>query len=104
MKKINYSLAALLLSLIVFSTPIFASEKDPIIIENPKEIPVEVQSMIHRIDEIKAMDKSSLTYVQKKELRKELRTIKKELRTTNHGLYLSLGAIIIIVLLLILIL
>jgi hypothetical protein len=60
--------------------------------------------MYHRIDEIKAMDKSNLTSVQKKELRKELKTIKSQLRTTNHGLYLSLGAIIIIVLLLILIL
>jgi hypothetical protein len=60
--------------------------------------------MFHRIDEIKALDKSILTADQKKELQKEVRTIKKELRNTNHGLYLSVGAIIIIVLLLILIL
>ena len=104
MKKTNYSLLMLLLLLSVFSTPIIASEKVPLIIENPKEIPIEVQAMYHRMDEIKAMDKSNLTYVQKKELRKELKTIKTQLRTTNHGLYLSLGAIIIIVLLLILIL
>lgn len=104
MKKTNYSLLLLLLLFSVFSTPIFASENEPVIIENPKEIPIEVQAMYHRMDEIKAMDKSTLTSVQKKELRKELKTIKTHLRTTNHGVYLSLGAIIIIVLLLILIL
>ena len=37
-------------------------------------------------------------------LRKEIKTIKAELRTTNNGVYLSIGAIIIIILLLILIL
>lgn len=104
MKKSNFSFMLSLLMLSMFSLPINASVNEPLIIENSKEIPIEVQSMFHRIDEIKAMDKSSLTSVQKKVLRKELRTIKKELRTTNHGLYLSLGAIIIIVLLLILIL
>lgn len=104
MKKTNYPVMLLLLLLSVFSTPIIASEKEPPIIENPKEIPIEVKAMYHRIDEIKAMDKSTLNSDQKKELRKELKTIKKQLRTTNHGLYLSLGAIIIIILLLILIL
>lgn len=103
MKKSNYYFILLLL-LSRFSTSIFASEIKPIIIENPKEIPIEVQAMFQRIDEIKAIDKSNLKSFEKKELRKELKTIKQQLRTMHHGLYLSLGAIIIIVLLLILIL
>jgi hypothetical protein len=50
------------------------------------------------------MDKSELSSVEKKELRKEVRTIKKELKATGNGVYLSIGAILIIILLLILLL
>jgi len=104
MKKSTYLLMTMVLLLSVFPTGIFASEKTSEIIENPKEIPIEVQAMFNRLDEIKMMDKSKLNTIQKKELRKEIKTIKAELRTTNNGIYLSVGAIIIIVLLLILIL
>lgn len=104
MKKSTYLLITMVLLLSVFPTGIFASEKTSEIIENPKEIPIEVQAMFNRLDEIKMMDKSKLNTIQKKELRKEIKTIKAELRTTNNGIYLSVGAIIIIVLLLILIL
>ena len=58
--------------------------------------------MIERLEEIKNLDKSSLTRVEKKELREEVKGIKKGLRASGNGLYLSVGAIIIIVLLLIL--
>ena len=104
MKKLTYLLMTMVLLLSVFPTAIFASEKASVIIENPKEIPIEVQAMFNRLDEIKTMDKSKLNTIQKKELRKEIKTIKAELRNTNNGIYLSVGAIIIIVLLLILIL
>jgi len=60
--------------------------------------------MLNRLDEIKAMDKSSLNSSEKKELRKEVREIKKELRSSGNGVYFSVGAIIIIILLLILLL
>ena len=60
--------------------------------------------MLNRLDEIKAMDKTNMSSVEKKELRKEVRTIKKELKSTGNGVYLSIGAIIIIILLLILLL
>ncbi len=56
----------------------------------------------NRVLEIKGMDKSKLNSFQKKELRKELRTMKKAIN--NGGIYLSVGSIIIIVLLLILLL
>ena len=49
------------------------------------------------------MDRSELTVTERKELKKELRTIKSELKAVQ-GIYLSIGAIIIIILLLILIL
>ncbi|MCF8320230.1 MAG: hypothetical protein K9I35_03355 [Flavobacterium sp.] len=104
MKKSNYLLMAMVLLLSVFPARIIAAEPPLIIIENPKDVPFEVQAMYKRLKEIKAMDKSNLNSIQKKELRKEIKTIKAELRTTNNGVYLSIGAIIIIILLLILIL
>jgi len=63
----------------------------------------EVQAMLDRLNEIKNMDMSTLTTVQKKELRKEVKAIKQDLRAVQ-GIYLSIGALIIIILLLILLL
>lgn len=72
-------------------------------INNP-EAAERARVLLARLDEIKAMDKSSMTHAEKKELRKEVRTIKAELSSSNNGIYLSVGAIIIIILLLILLL
>ncbi len=58
--------------------------------------------VLNRLNEIKAMDKSSLNSSEKKELRTELKSLKKEMRKSANGVYLSVGAIIIIILLLIL--
>ncbi len=59
-------------------------------------------AMIARLEEIKAMDKSELSASEKKDLRKEVKTIKSDLKRGGGGVYLSVGAIIIIILLLIL--
>jgi ElaB/YqjD/DUF883 family membrane-anchored ribosome-binding protein len=64
----------------------------------------ELNRIISRVDEIKAMDKSKLSREEKKELRKELKEMKKKANSMSGGVYLSVGAIIIIILLLILIL
>ena len=64
----------------------------------------EVESMKLRLDEIKSMDMSTLAKQDKKELRKEVRTIKQKLMSTGNGVYISVGAIIIILLLIIIIL
>jgi len=71
------------------------------------ETPVAVRSqqLMNRLEEIKAMDTKKMSRTEKKSLRKEVRKIEKEMKTLdNGGVYLSVGAIIIIVLLLILIL
>ena len=73
-------------------------------ITNTKEVPPEIKIMIDRLEEIKSMDKSSLNSKEKKELRKEVRSIKSSLSKSGNGVYLSVGAIIIIILLLILLL
>ncbi|HZI68278.1 MAG: hypothetical protein ACTHNG_03740 [Ginsengibacter sp.] len=86
--------------LISFVTPTFATNVTPVKKEVPKE--VRAQQIENRLIEIRNMDKSNLSRADKKELRKEVKGLKKEAR--HAGIYLSVGAIIIIVLLLILLL
>ena len=99
-------LCLVMLALVSFSSPVMASEKEPM--TNPtattnkvEEIPAEVQVMLDRLEAIKAMDKSELESSEKKELRAEVREIKSTLRATGNGLYISTGAVIIILLLII---
>jgi alpha-galactosidase/6-phospho-beta-glucosidase family protein len=65
-----------------------------------------IEEIKTRVNEIKAMDKSHLSKAERKELRAELKDLKKEANAaaTGGGVYLSVGAIIIIILVLILIL
>lgn len=92
-------------SLTCIPNQITAAVKNPITTsDTPKEVPAEVKILLLRLDEIKAMDKSELSSIEKKTLRKEVRDIKSTLKSTGNGVYLSVGAIIIIILLLILLL
>jgi hypothetical protein len=61
-------------------------------------------SLLTRLGEIKEMRKSDLSNSQKKELRNEVHLIKKELIKSSGGVFLSVGAILVIVLVLILLL
>ena len=61
----------------------------------------EARILVLRLDEINTIDKSSMSRAEKKELRTEVKSIEKQLRTSNGGIYLSGGAIIIIVILII---
>lgn len=102
-KLIIYSLICILgLSLMPMPlqarpNPVATNSTTPV--ENPQ-----AQVLLSRLEEIKAMDKTALTSSERKDLRKEVKSIKKELKTMDQGVYLSVGAIIIIVLLLILLL
>jgi len=102
MRKQLLCLSFVALTFLMFPNTTMASEKAPIHKTPEKtEIPVEVRTMLNRLDEIKDMDKSELTRVERKELRTEVRTIKREMRASGNGLYISTGAIIIILLLII---
>ncbi|MDQ3109128.1 MAG: hypothetical protein M3R17_04460 [Bacteroidota bacterium] len=59
--------------------------------------------LVNRLDEIKTMDKSSLGYKEKSTLRKEARSIEKNLNQNYGGVYISVGALILIIILLIII-
>ncbi len=102
-KKIFYLMTALLLSF----TPV-ALQASAIVAEEPTTMSVEnevkAKALVQRLEEIKAMDKSSMTSKEKKALRKEVRSTKAALSEMNGGVYLSVGAIIIIILLLIILL
>ena len=63
-----------------------------------------VLQLERRLEEIHAMDLHSLSRSEKKALRKEVRAIKKETAVLSGGVYVSIGALIIIALLLILLL
>lgn len=103
MKKLNFFVMIMIVSLSVLPTEMMANEKNPIAIEaTSKEVPAEIQLKLDRLEEIKDIDKSDLSRSEKKELRKEVKEIKADLKSSGNGLYLSVGAIIIIILLLIL--
>lgn len=105
MKRIFFYL---MIGLTLASTsPVHAIVATPAPIEVPndnKEAEARAKVLIARLDEIKEMDRSKMTKAERKALRKEVKDIKSELRMSNGGIYLSVGAIIIIILLLILLL
>lgn len=102
MKKNIISLTLIVLSFIMFPNMTMAIEKNPIhVTTETNEIPPEIKVMIDRLNDIKGMDKSSLTREERKELRMEVRAIKKNVRSSGNGIYISSGAIIIILLLII---
>lgn len=56
----------------------------------------------NRLEEINGIDMSDLDRSEKKALKKEVKEIKKELKAIGNGVYISTGAIIIIILLILL--
>jgi len=99
--KLKKLIPVLLLAMsITIVSPVFAGNVIPGKTEVPKEILA--KQIETRLIEIRNMDKSNLSSTEKKELRNEVKDLKKQAR--NGGIYLSIGAIIIIVLLLILLL
>jgi hypothetical protein len=80
----------------------FATHSDPVVTTTTVKV-ARGQYLLGRLKEIRAVDKSELSREERKALRKEVRAIREELSTDYRGIYLSFGAAIIIVLLLILI-
>jgi hypothetical protein len=107
MKKITICIMTALILSGTIPTQAKATPSVPTSIEASAKISesAETESLVLRLNEIKEMDKKDLSSSEKRELRKEVLSIKSTLATQNNGgIYLSAGAIIIIVLLLIIIL
>ncbi len=104
MKTITLSIMTLFMLMSFIPTELRA-ETNAVSTTKTKEVEsAEAKTIIARLNEIKAMDKSKMTSSEKKQLRKEVRTLKTNLAGLSGGVYLSVGAIIVIVLLLILLL
>jgi hypothetical protein len=109
MKKIILVLMATCLSLTLVPVQSFASttkEPSSLVVTKPVESTesaeaAKAEALILRLDEIKAMDASTMKASEKKELRKEVRSIKRELKDISGGVYISAGALILILILLI---
>jgi len=106
MKKIVFCIMATLLSLtfIPLQSNAMVPEKTPGLVDPKPAEMAKVRVLELRLDEINAMDKSKLTSAEKKTLRKEVKSIKNSLRELGGGVYVSVGAIILIVILLIILL
>ncbi|MGQ7870360.1 hypothetical protein [Sunxiuqinia sp. sy24] len=117
MKKVTLALMTLFLVLLFLPDELRA-DAEPVTVpaETTTEVTVvsaEANARIDRLMEIKAMDVSTLTASEKRVLRKEVRTIRSEMKANgearvadsrNGGIYLSAGGIIIVILLLVLLL
>ncbi len=105
-KKIMLRITALVF-LVALAIPAISNNEAALVLPT-KEVPgstdPRVQQMVQRLEEIKGMDKSGLSSSEKRSLRKEVKSIKKEMKVVGGGVYLSVGALIIVILLLILLL
>lgn len=103
MRKLREILTALLLFTLI-SAPAIADTENTL--NEPKKTAdaIRAEVLLKRLDEIKALDKSEMTRPERRKLRKEVRTIKRELKDLGGGIYISVGALIIIILLLIILL
>ena len=99
--KTHILLKSLLLTVLVtVAFPTFSNDLSPLTpSENAEQRSLQLE---RRLEEIRAMNTRSLSRSEKKALRMEVRSIKKEMATLNGGVYVSIGALIIIALLLIL--
>jgi hypothetical protein len=106
MKKLSLCLIAALLLLAFIPMQLKAEPGTESFPKAKTEVVVSVEAvaLMDRLDVIEAMDKSDLSSAEKRELRKEVRDIKRELKELGGGVYISVGAAIIIVLLLIILL
>lgn len=102
MKKLAYFLSVMFL-FTAFAPAAMA--KSPT--KEKAELTVEEQTRLDEIEtrvaEIQSMDFRDLNSEERKEVRNELKELKKEARAVGGGVYLSVGAIIIILLILILV-
>ena len=105
MRKLIYTLTTAILLVASAGSASAAVDKAPVKKELTAEQEVQLQRIEQRVQEIKDMDKSNLSRTERKALKKELRDMNKQAAAiTSGGIYLSVGALLIVILLLILLL
>ena len=87
---------------LALSAPAFATITNPVTeaaVNNAATDKAKAEVLEYRLREIKDMDKSDMSRAEKKELRKEVKEIKTTMKALSGGVYLSIGAILLIILL-----
>jgi len=109
MKKSVLLALILLFSLGTFTA--FAANTDP---KNAKDNPAipekkenklseeEISHLTRRVEEIRDMDKTNMTVKEKRELRKELKEIKENVKR-GTGIYIGVGTLLLIIIILLLV-
>ena len=91
----------MLIAMLAIASPAFCDAVTPTPAETTEQ---RVTRLQNRLEEIRSMDSKQMTRQEKKALRGEVKAIKKEMAEISGGVYLSVGAIILVALLLILLL
>jgi hypothetical protein len=106
MRSIKFSAVFAMIVLLMFARPALSASLTPANYSDTSQAATEAKTaaLVQRLETIKAMDKSAMSRTEKKSLRKETREIRKEMKGLSGGVYLSVGALIIVILLLILLL
>jgi hypothetical protein len=97
---------AIMMIFTLTATTTFAVKNDlksaPVATEN-KLSTEELSRMTKRVEEIRNMDKSEMTTSEKRELRKESKGIKENVRKDGEVIYISGGTLLLIILIIVLI-
>ncbi len=88
-------------AMMALASPAFAVTAEPVSLteETPGQ---KIERLQKRVEEIHAMDKSKMSRAEKKALKKEAREIRDEVKALSGGVYISIGALLIIILLILL--
>lgn len=87
---------------LALSAPTFAAITNPLTetaVTNAPDDKAKAEVLENRLKAIKDMDKSDMSRAERKELRKEVKEIKTTMKALSGGVYLSIGAILLIILL-----
>ncbi len=81
-----------------------ASDNSAALVKTENKLSAEdVARLTKRVEEIRSMDKSELTSTEKRELRKEVKGIKENVRKNGEVIYISGGTLLLIILIIVLI-
>jgi biopolymer transport protein ExbD len=106
MRLLKPFLKVLLILLLINPLTLNATEKTSKIPVPVSQTPTETKAQVlnNRLIELNETDKSKLSRPDRKQLRKEVQSIKQQLAELDGGIYLSVGALILILILLIILL
>lgn len=85
-------------------TDLKSSDNSAVVVKTENKLSAEEVALLKtRVEAIRDMDKSNMTVTEKRELRKELKGIKENVRKSGEVIYISGGTILLIILIIILI-